>query len=353
MARKLRVGFVGLGRVFDLNVRGYLDHPEAEVSALCDADSDILARRAAEHPGAYATRDFQALLRHDLDLIEILTPHPLHEAMTAAALAAGSHVSVQKPMAMTLAECDRMIEAAAASGKRLKVFENFIFYPPLVRARELMLKGAIGRPLHFRMKAVMADRAHAWPVPDATSRWRHALAAEGRGGPIVFDHGHHMMAVALWLFGEVRDGFACIEQTETKAGVYDAPATLTWRHIDPPVHGMWDVSLALKMTLRTDYYADAERFEIQGEEGVIQVTRCSDRMLDEPALTLYRDGEVRAFHNLNADWGASFALSTRHFLDVLAGRAPEEALTAPQGRRVIALYDLFQRSNAEGRALTG
>jgi hypothetical protein len=103
----------------------------------------------------------------------------------------------------------------------------------------------------------------------------------------------------------------------------------------------------------TDCYADAERFEIQGEEGIIQVTRCSDRMLDEPALTLYRDGEVRAFHNLDADWGASFRLSTRHFLDVLAGRESEEALNAQEGRRVIAFYDLFQRNNAERRALVG
>ena len=149
----------------------------------------------------------------------------------------------------------------------------------------------------------------------------------------------------------MRDGFACIERTETPAGVYDAPATLMWRHTDPPVHGIWDVSLALKMTLRTDYYADAERFEIQGEEGILQVTRCCDRMLDEPALTLYRDGEVRAFHNLDADWGASFTLSTGHFLDVLAGREPEEALTAQDGRGVIALYELFQRSNAERRAV--
>ena len=77
-----------------------------------------------------------------------------------------------------------------------------------------------------------------------------------------------------------------------------------WRHTNPPVQGMWDVSLALKMTLRTDYYADAERFEIQGEEGIIQVTRCSDRMLDEPALTLYRDGEVRAFHTTSTPTGA-------------------------------------------------
>ena len=67
---------------------------------------------------------------------------------------------------------------------------------------------------------------------------------------MVFDHGHHMMAVALWLFGDVRDGFARIERTESPAGIYDAPATLTWRHRDPPVHGMWDVSLALKMQLR-------------------------------------------------------------------------------------------------------
>lgn len=351
MGRKLRVGFVGLGRVFDLNVRGYLNHPEAEVAALCETDPALLAQRMAAH-SARATRDFEEFLRFDLDLIEILTPHPLHEAMTAAALAAGAHVSVQKPMAMTLEECDRMIAAADTSGKRLKLFENFVFYPPLVRARELLRDGAIGKPLHFRMKVVMADRAQAWPVPEAASRWRHALAAEGRGGPMVFDHGHHMMAVALWLFGDVRDGFACIERTETPAGVYDAPATMTWRHVDPPVHGMWDVSLALKMTLRTDYYADAERFEIQGEEGVIQVTRCSDRMLDEPALTLYRGGEVRAFHNLDADWGGSFARSTRHFLDVLAGREPQEMLTAREGRRVIALYDLFQRSNAERRVAT-
>jgi predicted dehydrogenase len=351
MAAKLRVGFVGLGRIFDLNSRGYLGHPDVEIAALCESDPALLARRAVEHPGAIATADFEQLLRADLDLIEILTPHPLHEAMTVAALARGAHVSVQKPMAMSLAECDRMIAAADKSGRRLKVFENFLFYPPLVRARQLLREGAIGKPLHFRMKVVMADRAQAWHVPEAASRWRHALAAEGRGGPIVFDHGHHMMAVALWLFGDVRDGFACIERTESAAGVYDAPATLTWRHADPPVHSVWDVSVALKMTLRTDYYADAERFEIQGEEGILCVTRCSDRMLDEPALTLYRDGEVRAFHNLDSDWAASFAPSTRHFIDVIAGRAEQEILTAREGRRVIALYDLFHRSNAERRAI--
>ena len=68
---KVRIGFVGLGRVFDLNVRGYRDHPEAEVAALCDTDRAILAGRAAEYPDALATRNFEDLLRADLDLVEI------------------------------------------------------------------------------------------------------------------------------------------------------------------------------------------------------------------------------------------------------------------------------------------
>jgi predicted dehydrogenase len=156
--------------------------------------------------------------------------------------------------------------------------------------------------------------------------------------------------VAYWLFGDVRDGFACIESTTTPAGtVYDAPATLMWRHVDPPVHTTWDISMALKMRVRTDYYAAHERFEIQGDEGLIQVHRCSDRMLDEPVLTLYRDGEVRAFHNIDADWGNSFSLSTRHFVDVLRGREKQEIFTARDGRAVVKMYNLLTRAAAERR----
>lgn len=123
---------------------------------------------------------------------------------------AGAHVSVQKPMAMSVEECDRMIAGATATGRHLKLFENFVFYPPLVKARELLRDGAIGKPVHFRMKVVIGDRSRAWTVSPQTNAWRYALGATGQGGPIVFDHGHHMMAVALWLFGDVSDCFARI-----------------------------------------------------------------------------------------------------------------------------------------------
>lgn len=351
-ARPLRVGMVGLGRIFDLNCLGYLENPEATIVAMCDTRADLLEKRQSLLPNAFATTDYRSMLARDLDLVEVLTPHPLHEPMAIAALEAGSHVSVQKPMAMSLAECDRMVEAATRTGRQLKLFENFVFYPPLQRAHALLQSGAIGEPTHFRMKVVVGDHRGAWDVPTETNAWRYALGEAGQGGPIVFDHGHHMMAVALWLFGDVADCFGRIDTTRVPDGpLLDAPATLTWRHRARRLHAVWDVSLALEMRVRTDYYASHEQFEIQGEAGIIEVRRCSDRLLDEPVLTLYRDGEVRAWHDLDDDWGASFRRSTLHFIDVLRGRAPEAVLTAAQGRRVVELFQMLDRSSREGRVI--
>ena len=352
MTGPIRVGIVGLGRIFDLNCLGYRDNPDAVVVALCDSRQDLLDRRAALFPKAQLTRSFDELLRLEPDLVDILTPHPLHAEMAVAAMRAGAHVSVQKPMSMTVAEADGMLAASMETGRHLKCFENFVFYAPLVRAKALLKSGAIGRPLHFRMKIVSGDRQYAWPVPAETTAWRQAIGRAGLGGPLLFDHGHHLLAVACWLFGDVRDVFARIEETTLPSGsVVDAPASLTWRHWDPPIHGIWDITAAPRMRIRTDYYPGHEQFEIQGETGIITVTRCSDRLLDEPALTLYADGEVRAFHNLETDWGVSFRLSTEHFIRFLRGQEPRAILTGMEGRRVLAFAHALMQSSREERPL--
>lgn len=350
--RKLRVGIVGVGRVFDLNCRGYRDNPHAEVAALCDVRRASLDARASVFPTAYLTGDFEEFLAQELDVVDILTPHPSHAELAVAALRAGAHVSVQKPMAMTLAEADAMVAAAREEMRELRVFENFLFYPPLVKAKELLTSGAIGEPLHFRMKVVIGNRDFAWSVPPEAREWRDELGKQGLGGPLVFDHGHHMLAVALWLFGDVRDVVARIDSTRLPTGEeVDAPASLMWRHRTPPVHAIWDITVAPKMRIRTDYYASHEQFEIQGESGLIVVHRASDRILDEPVLTLYSDGEVRAFHNVETDWGESFRLSTQHFVRALRGEERHVVLTAAEGRRVLELAHLLLRSAREDRPL--
>jgi len=349
----LKVGVVGLGRIFDLNSLGYRHNPGAQIVALCDSNPEQLARRRQEFPEAFCTTDYERFLAQKLDLIDVLTPHPAHAEMVVAALQSGAHVSVQKPMALTLEEADRMIAAAAEAKRHLKVFENFLFYPPLVKARELLHSGAIGRPLHFRMKMVSGAGEYGWQVDYETRRWRWELFQQGHGGGFVFDDGHHKLAVALWLFGDVRDLYACVETTPIGNGYsVDAPASLIWRHVDPPVHAIWDITYAPKMRIRTDYYACDERFEITGETGIIQVNRCTGRMLDEPVLTLYRDGELTAFHTLETDWGASFRLCTEHFVSVLREGQGTPCLTGVEGRRVLAFSLKLIESSRQGRPLS-
>src|SRR3990172_5851346 len=160
---KLRVAFIGAGRIADLHALGYGDPStgsgqagEAELYAVCDRDAAWAARRAKEWGARRHLTDYRDLLADaKVDAVEILNPHDLHEEMAVAALAAGKHVSLQKPMARTLAEADAIAAAAAAApGQVFRVFENYRYYPPYVRAKELLESGAIGEPLSLRMKVI-------------------------------------------------------------------------------------------------------------------------------------------------------------------------------------------------------
>jgi predicted dehydrogenase len=80
---------------------------------------------------------------------------------------------------------------------------------------------------------------------------------------------------------------------------------------------VWDITLAVDMYLRSDYFTNDERWEVTGRRGFARVNRCTARGLQQPSLEVYRDGEMRSFHALDDDWGNSFRDSGRHWLDYL------------------------------------
>ena len=79
------------------------------------------------------------------DVVDMLVPTPLHGAVATRVLDAGFHVQVQKPLARRLEEADRMLDGRGnAAARRCRVLEDYLFYPPLVKLREVVASGAIG-----------------------------------------------------------------------------------------------------------------------------------------------------------------------------------------------------------------
>ena len=166
-----------------------------------------------------------------------------------AALRAGHHVNVQKPMARTLVEADEMIAAADELSVTLRVMENYLFYEPLIRLREIVRSGELGDPVGYTMKMV-GTGVGGWDVPMSTWQWQMDEVAEGRG-ILAFDDGWHKFSVARWLFGPIAEVMGWIGATDLGGGyVMDAPSTVMWNHTNG-IRGVFDMTLAPEMRMES------------------------------------------------------------------------------------------------------
>ncbi|MCL2782973.1 MAG: Gfo/Idh/MocA family oxidoreductase [Propionibacteriaceae bacterium] len=351
---KMKFVIVGCGRIATLHTAGYKDNPDAQLWGVFDINANTAREFAAEHgiPHVYGSY-IEVLSDPEVTAVELLTPHHLHCEQVVQALRAGKHVSVQKPMAMNLQQCDEMIQASQETGKTLKVFENFRFYPPYQFAKKLIDAGEIGEPQGIRVKmnnASLGSRAlpnsgklegaedggrTGWDVNIKSWVWRLNDTLSG-GGPTVFDDGYHKFSTIMYLLGDVEKVTAWIDETPVVPGIYnDCPAVVMWKHKGRKLYGVWDIMSSDKMYIRSKYYTCDERVEITGERGIIWVTRCTATLLPEVApVVMYRDGKVTEFWDMKADWADSFEASTRDFVEALRdGRPP--VLSGTQGREVL------------------
>ena len=122
---QLKIGFIGLGAISNENVLGYLDADDVRIVAVCDPNEDAARewQQRWELPHATYYRDHEEMLAAEqFDIVEILTPHDLHCAHAVACAEANvGAVSLQKPMATTLQECDLVIAACRENGVQLKI----------------------------------------------------------------------------------------------------------------------------------------------------------------------------------------------------------------------------------------
>lgn len=341
----IRVGIVGCGRISDLHAQAYLEHPDATIVAIADPVTDNLASRGAAWGVAEESRyvDYRDLLaRSDVDMVEVLVPHHLHAPIALDAMDAGKHVSLQKPMSVSLADADAMIERSARRSVVFKVFENFVFYPPIMRAKDIVDSGEIGDVLSIRIKSNAGWSPTAWEVPAAAAAWRVDPDKCG-GGPLVFDDGHHKFAIAWHFLGLADRVHAFIGGAD---GGLDAPSVVSWIHPGAQV-GSLEVVYSPELRLDTAHYAQDDRVEITGTRGVVWVTRGHGRLLDVPPVIVHVDGRTTGHADMATGWETSFLNSGKHFVDALRnGTAP--SLTGEEGREVLAFALAAQQSARSG-----
>jgi len=155
---RLRVGLIGLGEVGQHHLVAYQTSARATLVAVADL-AEELTTDAASRTGARAYGDFRDLLADPtLQAVDVSLPHHLHLPVVLEALGRGLDVLVEKPMGLTVAECDQMIAAAQAAGRTLAVSHNQVFFAPHIEAIDLVEAGAIGRLKSARLRLALRCR---------------------------------------------------------------------------------------------------------------------------------------------------------------------------------------------------
>lgn len=191
----IRVGVVGCGAVTErYHLPALLSSPDVEIVAFADSAIDRARALAARVRGAAALAG-HAELKGRAELAVVAVPNACHAPVTAELLRAGLHVLVEKPMARSAAECDRMLEAAAAAGVVLAVGHDFRHYPVARYARELFASGLLGP---VRRVDVRQSAGGRWPAVST------AVLSPESGGGVLLDFGVHLLDLLLWWLGDLR-----------------------------------------------------------------------------------------------------------------------------------------------------
>ena len=255
MTERLRAVVAGAGANVWQFHDAALDAIGAQVVAVFDPDEDA-ARRVAAQRGCAVAADLDELLGHDADLAIVLAPHVHHAETTVACLRAGRHVLVEKPMAVTAAETDRMIGEAVRAGRILAVGvqqrtrDEVIAAKGLVDAREL---GELRR----------ADLLATWPRRGSyfrTSPWRATWA--GEGGGILINQGQHDLDLLCWLLGPPATVVARTSSAMHGLEVEDTAAALL----------QWPGGALGAVRISSAERDESQRIELTGTRGRLRLT---------------------------------------------------------------------------------
>ena len=196
--RKLRVAIIGAGNISSRHIFAYSRIPSVEIVAGCDIKAERLAW-FVQQPGCGRARtyaDYRELLASErVDIVDVCTPNGVHHPVAVAALRSGAHVMVEKPMAMTPAECEEMIQVARRCGRLLSVGFQVRYSPVVQMCARAVADGLLGDLLYVKVHAMRRRGVPNWGVFGQK---------ELQGGGPLIDLGIHQIESAHYAMGQPR-----------------------------------------------------------------------------------------------------------------------------------------------------
>lgn len=216
----LRVGVIGLGRAFTLMLPTFQRDRRVQLVAACDPVATATAQFSRDFGGQVYASAAELCADPSVELVYVASPHQFHCEHVLAAAAAGKHVLLEKPMAITVDECTRIVDAMQSAGRVLIVGHSHSFDGPALLARELIDRGEIGR----------VGMIHALNFTDFLYRFRRPEELDtARGGGVVHSQAAHQVDVVRMLGGgvlsKVRAATAQWDKTRPTEGAYSALLT--------------------------------------------------------------------------------------------------------------------------------
>ena len=336
MTTPLGIAIVGCGGIAHPHLDAWRASSDlCQVRALVDTHPDALQALHARAPEATPYGDYaQALRRDDVDVVEILTPPGLHWPIARDAIRAGKDVLIIKPFVVELRHADRLIALAEEAGVRLMAGQPMRFSQALIRARELIQAGHIGRVTRFYSRGFMRQE---WLVK-ATS-WFSDLAMSGG---ITIENMVHQTDAMAWLGGPVRS-------------VYGLSGT--FHTADWPGGGLPDDQISFLMQFESGAIGvveggtaqptgmPASTFEIVGTEGGMVI---QGGVLTVGRGIKERDGYAETWEFRGPRGEAAMA---RAFLESIVEDKPVP-VTAQEGRYAVELCWAALQSARTGRPVT-
>lgn len=195
MTDTLRFAIVGFGNIGRRHAEHIIQNPQTELVAVCDIKASLNAK-VPEHISFYTDID-QMLQETKADVLCVCTPNYLHEIHTIKGLHAGLHTVVEKPMAISVASCDRMIAAAKETGKTIFAVKQNRYNPPVQAVKKIINNDELGK-LYMLQVNCFWNRGDAYY---AESDWR---GKKEKDGGCLFTQFSHFVDILYYLNGSIK-----------------------------------------------------------------------------------------------------------------------------------------------------